>query len=75
MAAEAWAAGHPPLRAAREVGTGEFGHLLDPERLVGNLHRAYAELGAAAPGSPLDVRSIFGEMVAYNGGELPTCLA
>ncbi len=75
LAAEAWAAGYPPLRTAREVGPGEFGHLLDPERLVGNLHRACAELDGAAPGSPLDVPSIFGEMVDYNGGELPTCLA
>ncbi|MFE7748963.1 MBL fold metallo-hydrolase [Streptomyces sp. NPDC057428] len=63
-----------PLRAAREADLGEFGGLLDPERLVGNLHRAYAELGGLAPGDRIDVAASFKEMVAYNGG-LPDCHA
>jgi cyclase len=67
--------GWTPLRAAREGGPGRFGDWSDPERLVGNLHRAYAELGGAAHGVPLDVVSIFGEMVEYNDGRLPACLA
>ncbi|MFZ3572552.1 MBL fold metallo-hydrolase [Streptomyces sp. BH097] len=75
IAAEALSAGLTPLDAAREAGPGAFAHLLDPERLVGNLHRAYAELRGGEPGAALDVPSVFGEMVDYNGGRLPHCLA
>lgn len=75
LAAEGAAAGQSPLQVARAAGPGEFGHLLDPERLVGNLHRAYAELAGGPLGGPLDVGAIFAEMVEYNGGALPTCLA
>lgn len=71
-AAEGWS----PLRAAREAGPGEFKTWLDPERLVGNLHRAYAELTPDAErGAALDVPPVFGEMVAYNDGKLPSCAA
>ncbi|WP_329040557.1 MBL fold metallo-hydrolase [Streptomyces sp. NBC_00178] len=66
--------GMGPLRAAREADLGGFGGLLDPERLVGNLHRAYAELEGLAPGARIDVAASFKEMVAYNGG-LPACHA
>ncbi|MDQ1047521.1 MBL fold metallo-hydrolase [Streptomyces sp. V4I2] len=75
VAAAGLDAGWSPLRAAREAGPGDFAHLLDPERLVGNLHRAYAELRGGERGEPLDVPSVFGEMVEYNEGVLPTCLA
>ncbi|MGG7569587.1 MBL fold metallo-hydrolase [Streptomyces sirii] len=76
IAATGTAEGWSPLRAAREAGPGEFGRWLDPERLVGNLHRAYAELTpGATPGAALDVPPVFGEMVAYNGGKLPGCAA
>ncbi|GAA2879349.1 MBL fold metallo-hydrolase [Actinoplanes cyaneus] len=75
LAADGAAAGLTPLEVARESGTGDFGHLIDPERIVGNLHRAYAELGPGDLGRPLDVVSIFGEMVEYNDGLVPTCLA
>ena len=74
-AAAAYAAGRSPLEAAREAELGPFAELLDPERLVGNLHRAYAELRGEEPGAVLDVPPVFAEMVAYNGGRLPTCLA
>ncbi|MGD0084546.1 MAG: MBL fold metallo-hydrolase [Acidimicrobiales bacterium] len=37
-------AGLAPLEAARETDLGEYGEWLDPERIVGNLHRAYMEL-------------------------------
>jgi cyclase len=72
--------GISPLEAAREAGPGQFGQLIDSERVVGNLHRAYAELDGAGPaagelGRPLDVAGIFGEMIEYNGGVLPECLA
>ena len=53
-----------------------IGHaaLSDPERIVGNLHRAYAELDGAAPGAPIDLRAAITDMVSYNGGPL-RCLA
>ncbi|WP_069743872.1 MBL fold metallo-hydrolase [Streptomyces sp. EN23] len=70
-AAKGRAAGLTPLQLAREAGPGEFAGLLDPERLVANLHRAYSELAGEPLGRELDVIGIFGEMVTYNGGVLP----
>ncbi|SEQ05144.1 MBL fold metallo-hydrolase [Streptomyces radiopugnans] len=66
--------GLPPLEAARRADLGGFAGLLDPERLVGNLHRARAELEGLPPGTRMDVAGPFGEMVAYHGG-LPDCHA
>ncbi len=63
-------AGLSPLEAALETdlaATG-YGHLLEPERLAGNLHRAFAECAGARPGEPIDVVSALTDMVAYNGG-------
>lgn len=68
------AAGLTPLELAAEAGEGPFADLLDAERLVPNLHRAYAELAGAAPGAPLDVAALFEEMAGFNGG-LPACHA
>lgn len=68
------AAGLGPLEAARKLDLGPFAELLDPERIVGNLHRAYAELDGAAPGAALDLRPAITDMVTYNGGPL-RCLA
>ena len=45
------------------------------ERIVGNLHRAYAELDGLAPGAPIDVFAALGEMVTFNGGRPLHCLA
>ena len=75
LAADGAARELTPLQVAREVGPAAFDHLIDPERIVGNLHRAYAELGVGQLGRPLDVVKIFGEMIDYNGGALPECLA
>jgi cyclase len=80
LASAGAARGASPLELAREAGPGKFGHLIDQERVVGNLHRAYAEMpGADAAGGdlgrPLDVAKIFAEMIEYNGGKLPECLA
>ena len=75
VAAEAHAAGLEPLAAAREAAPGPFTELIDPERTVGNLHRAYAELDPGELGRPLDVVAVFDEMVQFNEGRLPTCLA
>ncbi|MFF2956914.1 MBL fold metallo-hydrolase [Kitasatospora sp. NPDC057965] len=69
------AAGLSPLETARDAGPGPFPHWLDGERVVGNLHRAFAELTGAAEGAALDVVRIFGEMVEHNGGRLPACYA
>jgi cyclase len=64
------APGLRPLEAARETDLGPFAELLDPERIVGNLHRAYAELDGAAPGAPIDLKAAITDMVTYNGGPL-----
>lgn len=63
-----------PLDAARQAGLGPFQHWIDSERLVGNLHRAYAELDGLAPGARIDVAGSFREMVEFHGG-LPHCAA
>ena len=42
---------------------------------VGNLHRAYAELGGAPRGAPIDVVAALTDMVTYNGGQPLTCYA
>ncbi|MCU1680598.1 MAG: Zn-dependent hydrolase, glyoxylase [Amycolatopsis sp.] len=75
IAAEAHAGGLTPLLAAREFGAGPYAELLDSERLVGNLHRAYADLDGTPPGAPIDYPAVLAEMVAYNGGKPLTCLA
>ncbi|HEX8007441.1 MAG TPA: MBL fold metallo-hydrolase [Trebonia sp.] len=75
LAADGAARGLSPLQVAHDAGFGAFGHLIDFERVVGNLHRAYAELAGGELGRPLDVVKIFGEMIEYNGGALPQCLA
>ncbi|GII22787.1 MBL fold metallo-hydrolase [Planosporangium mesophilum] len=71
LAVEGLAAGVTPLELARATDLGRFGDLTDPERIVGNLHRAYADRG----GAPVDVLSALTEMVAFNGGRPLTCLA
>jgi len=68
-------AGLSPLETARETDLGEYAELLDPERIVGNLHRAYAELDGLTPGEPIDVVTAVLEMIDYNGGRPLTCLA
>jgi cyclase len=67
--------GLTPLEAAYENRDGPFADLADAERLVGNLHRCYAEIRGGSLGEPLDVVAAFQEMVAFNGGRLPDCLA
>jgi cyclase len=74
-AREAKAEGLSPLQAARAVDLGEFKDLLDAERIVGNLHRAYLELDGGERGAPIDLAGALGDMVAYNGGRPLTCHA
>ncbi len=71
------AAGLSPLEAAREVSLGRYAQWSDPERIVGNLHRAYADLSvpAAQRGGPVNVLGALADMVAYNGGRPLTCRA
>lgn len=68
-------AGLSPLDAARQLDLGQFAQLLDSERIVGNLHRAYAEVDGARPGAPIDLAQAIGDMLAYNGGRPMRCLA
>jgi cyclase len=68
-------AGLSPLDAARELDLGPYADLLDPERIVGNLYRAYAELDGAPRGAPIDVLAALADMVTYNGGQPLTCYA
>jgi cyclase len=69
------AAGLTPLEAARDADLGPYAGLLEPERIVGNLYRAYAELDGAAPGEAIDFLGALSDAVAFNGGRPMTCLA
>jgi cyclase len=57
-----------PLELARELDLGEYAGLTDPERIVGNLHRAYAEARGEPRGEPLFLPPIALEMRDYLGG-------
>jgi len=75
VAAQALAAGVSPLDAARDTDLGRFAGWADRERIVGNLHRACAELGGAPRGAPIDTTAALADMVAYNDGAPLSCLA
>jgi cyclase len=77
VAEQGRAAGLPPLEAARAVSLGRYAQWSDTERIVGNLHRAYADLSVTReqPGQPVDMRAALADMVAYNGGRPLTCHA
>ncbi|MGV9305431.1 MBL fold metallo-hydrolase [Nonomuraea sp. NPDC003727] len=65
------AAGLSPLELARQTDLGEYGTLVDGERIVGNLHRAYAD----ATGGDVDLAAAVLDMIAFNGGRPLTCHA
>lgn len=69
------AMGRTPLETARQAGPGPFAELRESERLVANLHRAYAELDGLPEGAPLDLVTAFGDMAAMNGGKPVACHA
>ena len=71
----AHAAGATPLEAARGVDLGDFAHLTDPERLVGNLHRAIAELNGPEASEAMSIDAAITDMLTYNGGGLLRCCA
>ncbi|WP_240139714.1 MBL fold metallo-hydrolase [Streptomyces sp. MUM 178J] len=57
VALKGWSQDLTPLQAARAADPGDFGRLAaGPERIVGNLRRAYAELDGEVLGEPLDAR-------------------
>jgi cyclase len=75
VAARANDAGLSPLDAARDTDLGDFAGWPDSERIVGNLHRACAELSGTERGAPIDTAAALADMVAYNNGMPLTCLA
>jgi cyclase len=75
LAEHAVASGLSPLEAAREFDLRDFSHLLEPERLAGNLHRAFAELRGVRPGGPIDLAAAFADMITLNGGRPLRCRA
>jgi len=66
-------AGLSPLDAAREADLGGYAGWLDPERIAGNLHRAYRDLEPQRP--DVDLVAALTDMVAYNGGRPLSCHA
>jgi cyclase len=77
LAAQGRAAGLAPLELARGADLGQYAGWSDPERTVGNLHRAYADLAgpAEARGGPIDFAAALADMITYNGGRPLTCRA
>ena len=65
-------AGLAPLDLARQTDLGQYGGWLDRERIVGNLHRAYADLGAR---DGVDLVAALGDMVTFNDGKPLSCYA
>ncbi|MFF1410763.1 MBL fold metallo-hydrolase [Streptomyces sp. NPDC058289] len=75
LAQEGRAKGLTPLEAAREADLGEFAGWRESERLVANLHRAYAELAGEPEGVPLDILAVLRDMTVMNGGTPILCHA
>ncbi|MBN9173332.1 MAG: MBL fold metallo-hydrolase [Microbacterium sp.] len=70
-AADAHARGRTPLEAARALDLGPFAGLQERERIVGNLHRAFAELDGTQP----DMSAAWQDMYEYNGRRPLDCHA
>ena len=68
LAEKGAATGQSPLAVAQDADLGEFSEWLDAERLVLNLHRAYAD----AVGVELDVAAAFADAVAWLGRPMHT---
>lgn len=60
--------GLDPLETARRLDLGEFERWADPERLVLNLHRSFAD----AQGTPFDILAAFVDAMEWNGGPFAT---
>jgi len=74
-ARDAFEAGLDPLQASRQADLGRFAGWHDPERIAGNLHRAYSELRWEPAGTVLDLGLVVADMVSLNGGQPVRCLA
>lgn len=68
LAEEGRREGRSPLEAARLAELEEFAGWADGERLVLNLHRAYAD----AAGGEFDLFGAFSDAITWNGGPLTT---
>ncbi|TNY37949.1 MBL fold metallo-hydrolase [Thermomonospora catenispora] len=68
VATEGMEAGLSPLEAARRADLGEFASWADAERLVFNVHRAYAD----TTGEPFDLAQAALDAVTFNGGPMST---
>ncbi|MET9700298.1 MBL fold metallo-hydrolase [Streptomyces sp. NPDC006529] len=75
LAQEGRERGDTPLETARRADLGEFAHWRESERLVANLHRAYAELDGGVLGEPLDIMAVLRDMTVMNGGVPVACHA
>ncbi|MET9887215.1 MBL fold metallo-hydrolase [Streptomyces sp. NPDC006430] len=75
LAREGRTKGLTPLEVARQADLGEFGAWRESERLVANLHRAYAELAGEPEGAPLDILAVLRDMTVMNGGTPILCHA
>ncbi|MFJ5310096.1 MBL fold metallo-hydrolase [Streptomyces sp. NPDC088350] len=75
LAERGLADGLSPLETARRADEGAFAALLDRERLVGNLHRAFQEAVGGVHGAHIPSTPAMREMVAFNGGRPLKCLA
>lgn len=75
LAREGHAKGLTPLETARQADLGEFAGWRESERLVANLHRAYAELAGEPEGVPLDILAVLRDMTVMNGGTPILCHA
>jgi cyclase len=62
--------GRTPLEAAQECDLGDFAGWADAERIVLNLHRAYAE----RQGVELDLVAALADAVAFRGGPMTTAV-
>ncbi|MEU8433202.1 MBL fold metallo-hydrolase [Streptomyces sp. NPDC029216] len=75
LAREGRAKGLTPLEVAQGADLGEFAAWRESERLVANVHRAYAELDGRPEGVPLDIMAVLRDMTVMNGGTPILCHA
>ena len=67
--------GLTPLEAGKAADLGEFASLTDSERLVGNLHRAMAEIQGPDANAAMSIPAAIADTIAYHGGPLLPCNA
>ncbi|MEU8775923.1 MBL fold metallo-hydrolase [Streptomyces sp. NPDC048606] len=75
LAREGRQKGLTPLETAWQADLGEFAGWRESERLVANVHRAYAELAGEPEGCALDIMAVLRDMTVMNGGTPILCHA